>query len=258
LTSANNHLVASQEYTQPLSITNSFGVPSFDPDFWQPDIAAAVKYAQKGQVVVGSYQGTRAEGGSISEYISDFALGARLLQETGVRIIEVNLSCPNEGTSNLLCFDIQRSREVVETIKNQVGNLPLIIKVAYFSDTEKLRELIRAVGGSVQGICSINTISAEVVDVQGNQALPGEGRLWSGVCGSSIKWAGLEMVSRLARLRDELGLNYSIIGVGGVGDAKGYCEYRKAGADAVMAATSMMWNPMLAQEIKMKFPEASE
>src|SRR3989344_2684670 len=38
-------LVAATEYTEPLSITNSFGVPSFDPEFWQKDIAAAVAHA---------------------------------------------------------------------------------------------------------------------------------------------------------------------------------------------------------------------
>jgi len=252
LTSKNNHLIANEEYSQPLSITNSFGVPSFDPDFWQPDLASAVAHAHNGQVVVASFQGTRSEHGSVADYIADFALGARLLKETGVKAIEVNLSCPNEGTSNLLCFDSERSREVVETIKEEIGSLPLIIKCAYFPDSAKLKELIQSVGPYIDGICSINTISAEVRDAAGNQALPGEGRLWSGVCGSSIKWAGMDMVGRLAGLREELGLKYSIIGVGGVGDAADYCEYRAAGADVVMAATSVMWNPMLAQEIKLK------
>jgi len=170
----------------------------------------------------------------------------------------VNLSCPNEGTSNLLCFDTARSREVVETIKNEIGDLPLIIKCAYFSDNAKLKELIQSVGPYIDGISSINTISAEVRDATGNQALPGEGRLWSGVCGSSIKWAGVDMVGRLALLREELGFKYSIVGVGGVGDAADYCEYREAGADVVMAATSVMWNPMLAQEIKSQVEEVCQ
>ena len=257
LTPANNHLTADEDYTEPLSITNSFGVPSFDPDFWQPDLASAVAHAQKGQVVVGSFQGTIPEHGTATDYIADFALGARLLKETGVKIIEVNLSCPNEGTANLLCFDTTRSRAVVETIKNEIGDLPLIIKCAYFADEAKLKQLIESVGPYVQGIASINTISAEVRDAAGTQALPGEGRLWSGVCGSSIKWAGLNMVARLAQLRNDLGLTYTIIGVGGAGSAQDYCDYRKAGADAVMAATSVMWNPMLAEQIKTQLSEAT-
>ena len=243
-------LIASHNYEEPLSITNSFGVPSFDPEFWQPDMADAAAYARPGQIVVGSFQGTLPENGSVASYLQDFVLGARLVKETGVKIIEVNLSCPNEGTANLLCFDIQRSRQVVEAIKGEIGNVPLVIKMAFYKDDDRLREFLREVGGVVDGIAAINTISAEILDEDGKQALPGAGRLRSGVCGSAVKWAGVAMATQLARLREELGQKFTIVGVGGAGNAAAFDEYRRAGADAVMSATSAMWNPMLAQEIK--------
>lgn len=243
-------LVASHDYSEPLSITNSFGVPSYDPEFWQPDMADAAAHARQGQVVVGSFQGTLPENGSAQDYIDDFKLGARLVKETGVKVIEVNLSCPNEGTSNLLCFDIVRSRQVVEAIKDVIGSVPLVIKMAYYKDEKKLEDFLREVGGSVDGIAAINTISAEIVDEDGKQALPGEGRLRSGVCGSSVKWAGVAMASKLARIRGELGQTFAIEGVGGAGDAAAFDEYRRAGADVVMSATAAMWNQELAREIK--------
>ncbi len=243
-------LVAGTDYSEPLSITNSFGVPSFDPDLWQPDMAEAAAYARPGQVVVGSFQATLPESGSVAAYLQDFRLGARLVKETGVKVIEVNLSCPNEGTANLLCFDIVRSRQVVEAIKEEIGSLPLMIKTAYYKDQTRLHAFVRELGGAVDGIVSINTIAAEVLDASGHQALPGEGRLRSGVCGSAVKWAGVEMASRLARLRAELGMNFAIVGVGGAGSAEAFDEYRRAGADAVMSATAAMWNPRLAQQIK--------
>ena len=243
-------LVGDEDYSQPLSITNSFGVPSFDPDFWQPDIADAVAHAKRGQVVVASFQGTTSGHGDVGAYIEDFALAARLLKETGVKIIEANLSCPNEGTANLLCFDVDRARRVVERIREEVGSLGLMVKAAYFHDEERLRTFVREVGQVVDGIVAINTLPAKVLDANGMQALPGEGRLSSGVCGRSIRWAGLEMSGRLARLREEMGLKFSIIGVGGLSDADDYRAYREAGADAAMMATAAMWNPRLAQEIK--------
>ncbi len=250
LTLDKTRLTASEDYSEPLSITNSFGVPSFDPDFWQPDIADAVKYAREGQVVIASFQGTKVEGGGLDGYVSDFALGARLLKETGVKVIEVNLSCPNEGTSSLLCHDVAQATRVVTAIKNEIGELPLIIKLAYFPDDARLEELLRAVGGAIAATSSINTIAADIVDAQGNQALPGEGRLRSGVCGAAVKWAGLEMTQKLGRMREKLGLAFSIVGVGGAGSAADYQVYRSAGADAVMSATAAMWHPLLAQEIK--------
>ena len=250
LTAAMERLVGDESYSDPLSITNSFGVPSFDPAFWQPDLSDAVRHAKPGQVVIASYQGTKREGGGVEAYIEDFRVGARLLRETGVKIVEVNLSCPNEGTAALLCFDIPRAQAVVEAIREELGETQLLIKTAYFKDEVLLEKFLRAVGPSVHGVCSINTISAEIVNADGKQALPGEGRLHSGVCGRSIKWAGLEMTARLVALREKRGLKFAMVGTGGVTTVDDFDEYRRAGADAVMSATGSMWNPKLAEEVK--------
>lgn len=242
-------LVAERAYQEPLSITNSFGVPSMDPDIWQEDMAQAVKSASKGQVMIGSFQGTKSDSGKVKDFVEDYVLGARLVKETGAKILEANLSCPNEGTSELLCFDTPRVIEIATQIKEEIGNTPLILKLAHFKDDLHLRQYIKDVGSIVDGFATINTIAASIVDKQGKQALPGEGRLRSGVCGAGIKWAGLDMVQRLLKLRQEFGLKFAIIGVGGVTKPQDYHDYIKIGADAVMSATGAMWNPQLAQEI---------
>lgn len=243
-------LVADHNYESPLAITNSFGVPSFDPDFWQKDMKEAVDYAKDGQLVIGSFQGTTNPEGDVKAYIKDFATAARLVKETGAKVLEVNLSCPNEGTAHLLCFDLERTQHVVSAIKEEIGDTPLIIKIAYFKEQEQLIKLINAVGKLVQGISAINTIPSKIIDKDGKQALPGEGRAISGVCGAPIKWAGLEMVERLKRLREADDLPFAIIGVGGVSTPEDYKQFIEAGADVAMSATGAMWNPSLAQEIK--------
>ncbi len=237
-------------YAAPYSVTNSFGVPSFEPAVWQPDLARAVALAGPGQVVIGSFQGTPSETGGSTAYIADFAATARLVRETGAQILEVNLSCPNEGTAHLLCFDTDRACAVVEAIKHVIGDVPLIAKIAYFHDEGALRKLVDGVGRVADAIAAINTIGAEIVNERGEQALPGEGRSRSGVGGDAIRWAGLVTVERLARLRDKRGLGFRIIGSGGVAEPAHYAAYRVAGADAVMSATAAMWNPLLAQEIR--------
>lgn len=250
LQKAEKPLVAHSHFTEPLSITNSFGNPSKDPDVWQRDIAECVAYAKKGQIVTASVEGTRWEGYSESDYINDWATGARLLKEAGAHVIEANLSCPNEGTTSLVCFDVPKARRIVEAMKNALGNTPLLVKTAYFSDAKNLEDFVRELGSVVDGISSINTISAEVNDVHGNQALPGEKRKRSGVCGHAIKWAGIEMVKELYRLRENAKLRFAIVGVGGVTVPEDYQKYRTAGADLVMSATGAMWNPLLAIHIK--------
>lgn len=250
LEQADAGLVSKNEYTDPLSITNSFGVPSYDPDVWQADVACAVAHAQPGQLVGLSFQGTKSAEGTVESYLVDWVTTAKLAAQTGAGYLEANLSCPNEGTANLLCFDVDRVREIAERIKSAIGDIPLWLKISYFRNPTQLEQLVDRVGHTVQGFATINTISAEVRTQSGEQALPGEGRLRSGVCGHTIKWAGVEMVERLVALREDKKLSYHVIGVGGVTTPQDYHEYRNAGADVVMSATGAMWNPFLAKEIK--------
>ena len=181
------------------------------------------------------------------------------MNETGVHGIEVNFSCPNEGdkVKKLLCFDADKSRDIAYAVKNKIGDTPLIIKISYFENQNELGNLVEKLGNIVQGFSAINTIPAPVYNPDGSQALPGgEWRLKSGICGTPIKWAGLEMTERLYELRKNLKSDFQICGVGGVMTPADYHEYRAAGADIVMSATGAMWNPYLAIEIKQSTPES--
>ena len=251
---AQEKLVANSNYSSPISITNSFGVPSRAPAVWQEDVKKAIAYAGEGQVLVLSFMGTVKEKQTPEEFIADYALAAKLAKETGAKILEVNLSCPNIGNEGLVCYNLNMTERVCRAIRKEIGNISLILKVGYYkeySDTKKLAEIAEKYA---QAIAAINTIQAEIVNEEGKQALPGPNRLRSGVCGASIKWAGLEMVKKLKKIREELNYKYTIIGVGGVMTADDFLEYRNAGADAVMSATGAMWNPYLAQEIKSRRP----
>jgi len=243
-------LVSKADFVDPIAITNSFGVPSLSPDEWQPDVAACVHYAGNGQVVVGGFQGTPDGSGREEQLIEDYVQVAKLLVEAGVKIVEANLSCPNEGTSHLLCFDVPRVQKIAAAVKEAIGNIPLILKTAYFADNNLLEHILTEVGAIADAFAMINTIAAPVVTTDGSQALPGPGRLKSGVCGAPIKWAGLEMVGRAREIRAKHNLKFTIIGIGGVTRPSDYTEYRSVGADAVECATGAMWNPYLAQEIK--------
>jgi dihydroorotate dehydrogenase (NAD+) catalytic subunit len=244
-------LVADTSYTDPLSITNSFGVPSKEPITWQEDAEKAVAAAGKGQVLVLSFMGTVRPDQSQQEFIDDYVLAARLAAQTGAKILEANLSCPNIGNEGLVCYNLDVTRKVAKGIKEVIGATPLILKVGYFKDDASLEELAEIAHEYNLSISGINTLQGEVRDAEGNQALPGSlARLRSGVCGAGIKWAGLETVKRLHAIRENKGLKFSLEGVGGVLTPADYLEYRDAGADSVMSATGAMWNPLLAQEIK--------
>jgi dihydroorotate dehydrogenase len=238
-----------EENLSKMTITNSFGVPSKNPHFWQKDVKRALSYQKKGNLLILSFMGTVKKNQTQQEFVEDFALAAKLSAQTGAKVLEANLSCPNIGNEGLVCYNLDTTLRVCKAIRIAIGNTPLILKIGYYNNHKDLEKLAEIANEYANAIAAINTIQAEIVDEKGNQALPGLNRLRSGVCGSAIKWAGIEMVKRLSRIRQNKKYMFEIIGIGGVLNPNDYFEYRKSGADIVQSATGAMWNPYLAYEI---------
>jgi dihydroorotate dehydrogenase len=245
-------LTADENYQEPISITNSFGVPSRKPEIWQEDAKKAISLAGKGQVMILSFMGTVKKDQTQKEFIEDFVLAAKLAYQTGAKILEANLSCPNIGNEGLVCYNLEVTEKIVKGIRKVIGNTPLILKIGYYQEDKDLEKLSQIANEYANDVAGINTLQAEVIDKNGHQALPGPNRLKSGVCGYGIKWAGLATVKRLKKIKDKKHYAFNITGVGGVLTTEDYFEYKEAGADCIMSATGAMWNPYLAQEIKKK------
>lgn len=238
------------ESIEKINITNSFGVPSMSPSIWQEDVKKSLEFVKDGQLLILSFMGTVRQDQTKEEFIADFADCAKLSKETGAKVLEVNLSCPNLGAEGLVCYDLETTKKICQAIRKKIGNAPLVLKIGYFKNHESLEGLAKIVNEYANGVAAINTLQTEIVDKNNNQALPGNMRLKSGVCGPCIKWAGSEMVETLNDIRQKNNYKFSIIGVGGVTTPNDFIKYRKAGADLVQSATGAMWNPNLAYEIK--------
>jgi dihydroorotate dehydrogenase (NAD+) catalytic subunit len=242
-----------------LSITNSFGMPSRSPEVWRADVSRAKAALHPGQVLVVSVVGTARPGGSLTDLAEDFALAAGWAVAAGADVIEANLSCPNvQSAEGSLYQSPAAVRMVAETISRAlVGRVPLLLKVGYLEDMALIERIVIAAGeGGAAGLAAINTIPAKVYGADGEQALPGKGRLVSGICGSGIKTAGLKMTERLLATRAQLGLRagqFAIVGVGGVMTAEDAFDYLQLGADGVQSGTGAMWRPYLAYEVKQLF-----
>lgn len=239
------HMAAA--YEQPLAVANSFGIPSVAPSVWQEYMRDSFKLPEAGQALLVAFQGT-ARGRGRDDFVQDHVRGIELVRATGAKVIEINLSCPNEGEATLACFDTDITQRIVKAVRAANPDLKLLIKIAYFSDHQQLRDLVMRVGALLDGISAINTMPAAVVDKNGKEVFPGRPK--AGISGAPIKWAGLQMTSLLAKYRRELDLSYKIVGMGGVLNAQDFKQYRQAGADIVMSVTGAMWNPQLAAEIK--------
>lgn len=235
-------------------ITNSFAVPSKKSEDWIPDAAHAARHVPKGCVYILSFMGTKWEGKDRKGFIDDFAHCYRLATKANPQILEVNLSCPNFGKDGLVCNDIEMSKDVLEAIAGAKGNIPLLVKIGYYPEDKQqdLETILSYIHAYADGVVGINTISAKVVDKEGKQALPGSPvRLYSGICGPAIRWAGLDFARRTVAFKTKKGWkDFVIIGVGGVTRPEHFFQYKKLGVDAVLSVTGSMWRPKLAIEIR--------
>jgi orotate phosphoribosyltransferase len=233
---------------EKIAITNSFGMPSMDEDFLLEDIKKAIEELKEGQILVVSVVGSEREGVNLVE---DFAETAKIAKRAGAKIIELNFSCPNvKGKEGVLYKDVERVEEIIKKVKDVVQEIPIIIKLGIFEDLDSFKNVLSAIekGGAV-AIAGINSVSLCVKNEDGSPAL-GVGREKSGVCGGPIKQMALEWVKDAKKIIGEQNLNLKIIGMGGVVKHKHFDEFLNAGADFVMSATGMMWNPFLALNYK--------
>jgi dihydroorotate dehydrogenase (NAD+) catalytic subunit len=238
---------------QPVSITNSFGVPSREPKEWQRDLLKV--NPQPGQTYVLSFQATR-KGQDFEDLVADAGetteLAAGALVATGGSLLEINLSCPNEGGEPLF-QDLDATMAILKTVKSTLRNFPkvkLIAKIGMLTE-KQTDDLVMSSRGIVDAFSAINTISCRITD-SNHQIVLGSQHTTGGVCGSAIFDAGVTMVSRLARARKRARLDAEslpLIGVGGVRSVREFQAYREAGAQVVQAATGAMWNLDLASDI---------
>jgi dihydroorotate dehydrogenase len=230
--------------TLPVSITNSFGMPSREPAVWQEDAQKAKSFLDRGQVFIISIVGTPQKGKDLGD---DYVKGALMAKEAGADMVEINLSCPNVVTGEgSLYSDPGASSAISKKVHQALRGTPLIIKMGYIPDTQVLEKVILANAPYVEGVSSINTLPFKVVGPGGSQALPGPGRLQSGVCGAAIRDCGLKQSEKIVQIRQREKLDFSVIGVGGIMTVEDILAYEKAGVDASMSATGAMWDPYLA------------
>ncbi len=242
------------EHIEDISITNSFGVPSRGPKTWQEDVARAKGFLEPGQVLVVSTMGSSEYHPERGAFVRDFALSARLAQEAGADIVELDLSCPNSNAAEgMVYLDAKLVEEIVIASKRAIQATPLFIKVGSFRSRIRLFEVLRACAGHVEGVVGINTVKMTVLRSDGAPAVPG--RPQSGVCGSAIRSTALDFLRLVLEERARQRYDFVVIGVGGIMTPDHIDEFlgRDSIPDAVEMATAAMWDPYLAYRYYLRY-----
>jgi dihydroorotate dehydrogenase (NAD+) catalytic subunit len=180
----------------------------------------------------------------------EFAMVATAMEQAGVPVVEVNLSCPNLEDHAIIALDPTRSREVVEHVKAAVS-IPVGAKLS--PNASDIVAIAGAVVESGAGFLTLtNTVKGAAIDITSRRpVLTGT---TGGYSGPALKPIALACVLEVHEAMPAV----PIIGCGGVRVGRDVVEYLLAGASAVALGTIHFAEPKAATRILKEAHEVAE
>ena len=186
-------------------------------------------------------------GFSIDEYVENCR---KLENVEQVKILEVNISCPNvhAGGKNFGC-DPKAAAEVTRAVKAATSK-PVFMKLT--PNVTDIAEIARACeDAGADGVCLINTLLGMRIDLKSRK--PIIANRTSGVSGPAVFPVALRMVWDVYEA-----VRIPIIGCGGVSSAEDAAEMMLAGAAAVEVGAANLKDPYACKTIVEKLPGVCE
>ena len=224
----------------PSGLMNSIGLQNPGVQhFIDVELGEMLELKQKyGTVAIANLGGHSEE-----EYVE----GAAMLSESGVDIVELNISCPNVKQGGL-AFGIRAkdAEEVVSAVR-KVCTVPLVVKLS--PQAESIPDMCKAVeAAGADGISLCNTFQACAIDLEKRR--PVFNNTFAGLSGPAIRPIALRMVWQAVGA-----VNIPVIGLGGILTGRDALEFIMAGAAAVQVGTANFLDPKACTRITAEIGE---
>lgn len=183
--------------------------------------------------------------------VEEYAENCRKLEDVEqVRILEVNISCPNvhAGGKNFGC-DPKAAAEVTKAVKAATSK-PVFMKLT--PNVTDIAEIARACeDAGADGLCLINTLLGMRIDLKSRR--PVIANRTGGVSGPAVFPVALRMVWDVYEA-----VRIPIIGCGGVSTAEDAVEMMLAGAAAVEVGAANLKDPYACKTIIETLPDVCQ
>ena len=183
--------------------------------------------------------------------IDEYAENCRKLEDVEqVKILEVNISCPNvhAGGKNFGC-DPKSAAEVTKAVKAATSK-PVFMKLT--PNVTDIAEIAKACeDAGADGVCLINTLLGMRIDLKSRK--PIIANRTGGVSGPAVFPIALRMVWDVYEA-----VNIPIIGCGGISSAENAAEMMLAGATAVEVGAANLKDPFACKTMVEKLPAVCE
>ncbi|TYT78226.1 dihydroorotate dehydrogenase [Treponema phagedenis] len=173
--------------------------------------------------------------------IEDYVQSVTLLENTSIRIIELNISCPNVKEGGM-AFGIkcETAYQVVSAVRKATRK-KLMVKLS--PNAENIRAMAAScVEAGADMLSLVNTFNALAIDIKKRK--PVFNNITAGLSGPCIKPIALRMVREAAKEVD-----VPVIGLGGIMNWQDAIEFIMAGAAAVQVGTANFTDPTVMLKI---------
>ena len=173
--------------------------------------------------------------------IEDYVEMAKTLTETGIDMVELNISCPNVKEGGVAFGTDERTIFEITSRVKAVLKEPLIVKLSpNVTDIKKMA--LAAQNGGADVLSLINTLMGMRIDTATRRPILHNNT--GGLSGPAVFPVAVRMVCEVAGV-----VNIPIIGMGGISSGKDAIEMMMAGADAVMVGTALFPEPAVPMRI---------
>jgi dihydroorotate dehydrogenase (NAD+) catalytic subunit len=182
-------------------------------------------------------------GGETDEYVK----GAKLLDESSVDMIELNISCPNVKVGGMAFgLDPGTAAALVSAVRRVTKKKPLMVKLS--PNAPNLSSVALAcVNAGADALSLVNTFKAMAIDTVNRK--PVFDNIIAGLSGPAIKPVALRMIWELFDTLKNSKINVPVVGIGGISCTNDALEFLMAGTVAVQVGTATFVNPHTMVEI---------
>ena len=221
----------------PSGLINSIGLEN-------PGIAHFIEHELPAMLQLKPITIANLSGSSLETYVE----GAKLLNDTAVPMIELNISCPNVKAGGMAFGMDCTSAATVTAAVRAVTKKPLVVKLTPNApDLIGVALSVREAGADALSL--VNTFQAMAIDIATGK--PVFDNIRAGFSGPAIKPIALRMcydvVQALRQLPEEKRI--PVIGLGGIACWQDAVEFLMAGCAAVQVGTATFTNPLAMTQI---------
>jgi dihydroorotate dehydrogenase len=213
---------------------NSFGMPNKGSKWYQKNLSKMITLAKKaGKPFILSVAGF-----TIQEYIDLAKLG----EQAGVDLIELNLGCPNAaspvGRHKIFSFDAKSIKNITIGVDKALQNTPYTLKLSPYSNPDELAATAKIIAKSnALGVVTSNSFPNSYWEHSGGKPVIESRSGLAGMGGEAMLPIALGQVKQF---RQHLPPSKIIIGVGGISKAEHVKMYLRAGAVAVQVVSHIV------------------